>query len=153
VAWTIPTHITVLSPTQVSSDKASRVDEHLRDIASAHEEFRVRLHGSDTFRPVTQTSFVVVEQGAIQCSALEGAVRSGPLRRRLPFDYRPHVTLAVELTDEVHDRAEAEFKDFDFAFDTTCIERYELTDHGVWESMATFPLRKAPGWPATGGGV
>lgn len=141
MAWTIPTHITLLPPTQVSAEKEARVDEHLREVASEHPCFRVRLHGADTFRPVTQTSFVVVEQGASECATLELAVRSGPLRRRLPFAYHPHVTLAVELADEVHNRAEAEFGDFDCTFDVTCIERYELTDHGVWESMATFPLR------------
>ena len=150
VAWTIPTHITLLPPTQVSPDKAPQVDAHLREVAAAHVAFSVRLHGSDTFRPVTQTSFVVVDQGANHCSALERAVRSGPLRRRLPFAYRPHVTLAVELADEVHDRAEAEFSDFDFTFDVTCIECYELTDHGVWESMATFALQPTPGRPTAG---
>jgi 2'-5' RNA ligase len=145
VAWTIPTHITLLPPTQISPGKAALVDEHLRGVASGHPVFRVRLRGSDTFRPVTQTSFVVVDEGATECATLEVAVRSGPLRRRLPFSYHPHVTLAVELPDEVHDRAEAEFRDFDLTFDATCIERYELTDHGVWESMATFPLRRDVG--------
>jgi 2'-5' RNA ligase len=143
VAWTIPTHITLLPPTQTSPEKAPRVDQHLRDVAERHKAFRVRLRGSETFRPVTQTSFIGVEEGARQCAALEAAVRAGPLRRRLPFSYRPHVTLAVELADEVHDRAEQEFSGFDFTFDVTHIERYELTPYGVWESMASFALGQA----------
>ena len=148
LAWTIPTHVTLLPPTQVSHDNARLVDSHLRDVASGQSTFRVRLCGTDTFRPVTQTSFVVVDQGASECKALELAVRSGPLQRRLPFPYHPHVTLAVELADEIHDRAESDFSDFDYTFDVTCIERYELTDHGVWESVATFPL-----WGSAGGSV
>lgn len=148
VAWTIPTHVTLLPPTQVSPEKAQLVDGHLSDVASGQSTFSVRLRGTDTFRPVTQTSFVVVDQGGAECRTLELAVRSGPLQRRLPFPYHPHVTLAVELADEIHDRAESDFSDFDCTFDVTCIERYELTDHGVWESMASFPL-----WGSVGGSV
>jgi 2'-5' RNA ligase len=140
VAWTIPTHITLLPPTQVSASKAMLVDEHLAWVAKTHQPFAVRLHGADTFRPVTQTSFVVVGSGGDECEALADAVRAGPLRRRLPFPYHPHVTIAVDLADDVHDRAEAEFGEFDLNFPVTWIERFELAEHGVWESMVSFPL-------------
>ncbi|MFL6070768.1 MAG: 2'-5' RNA ligase family protein, partial [Actinomycetes bacterium] len=43
LAWTIPTHITLLPPTQVPLDKARLVDEHLRDVAYGQSTFRVRL--------------------------------------------------------------------------------------------------------------
>ena len=140
VAWTIPTHITLLPPTQVSPARASDVDEHLRSVAGGHRPFTMRLAGSDTFRPVTQTSYVVVAAGAEQCGALAQAVRAGPLRRRLPFPYHPHVTLAVDLADDVHDRAEAEFAQFELTFEVDSLERFELTDYGVWEPVATFGL-------------
>ena len=71
------------------------------------------------------------------------AVRAGPLRRRLPFPYHPHVTLAVDLADDVHDLAESEFAHFELTFEVASLERYELTDYGVWESVATFHLRGA----------
>ncbi|MFL6287122.1 MAG: 2'-5' RNA ligase family protein [Actinomycetes bacterium] len=148
LAWTIPTHITLLPPTQVPLDKARLVDEHLRDVASGQSTFRVRLSGTDTFRPVSQTSYLVVDEGAGECEALELAVRSGPLQRGLPFPYHPHVTLAVELADEIHDRAESDFSDFNCTFDVERIERYEVADHGVWEPIATFPL-----WGSAGGSV
>jgi len=96
---------------------------------------------------VTQTSFVAVEGGSAECAVLAQAVRSGPLRRRLPFPYHPHVTLAVELSDEAHDQAEAELRDFSFDFTVRVIERYELTDHGVWESVAAFELKGPPSAP------
>jgi 2'-5' RNA ligase len=140
LAWTIPTHITLLPPTQVSATKAQSVDDHLGAVARAYEPFQLRLQGAGTFRPVTQTSFVVVGSGGEKCAALADAVRTGPLRRRLPFPYHPHVTVAVELSDDVHDRAEAEFGDFDLTFPVTWIERFELAEHGVWESMLSFPL-------------
>jgi len=142
VAWTIPTHITLLPPTQVPSGRAGAVDQHLSDVAAAHRVFDVRLLGTSTFRPVTQTSFVVVDAGWPECEALSDAVRSGPLRRRLPFPYHPHVTLAAELSDEVHDRAEAELRDFSLDFTVDELERFELTDHGVWESVASFTLAR-----------
>ena len=141
VAWTIPTHITLLPPTQVSLGHESEADEHLRAVAAAHASFEVQLRGSDTFRPVTQTSFVAVKGGTKESAQLAEAVRSGPLRRRLPFPYHPHVTLAAELSDDAHDRAEAELRDFSFDFTVSVMERYELTDHGVWEPVATFELQ------------
>ena len=140
VAWTIPTHITLLPPTQVPHSRSEAVDQHLREVATATEAFEVLLNGTSTFRPVTQTSFVVVEDGAKQCAVLAEVVRTGPLKRRLPFPYHPHVTLAAELDDEVHDRAERELSDFELRFGVGFLERFELTDHGVWESVASFPL-------------
>jgi 2'-5' RNA ligase len=140
VAWTIPTHITLLPPTQVSPARAADVDQHLSAVTRGSQPFTVHLAGSDTFRPVTQTSFVVVKDGAEECAALARAVRSGPLSRRLPYPYHPHVTLAVDLADDVHDRAEAEFERFELTFEVRSLERYELTDYGVWESVAIFEL-------------
>jgi 2'-5' RNA ligase len=147
VAWTIPTHITLLPPTQVSPGREREVDEHLRAVAAAHAPFEVQLRGTDTFRPVTQTSFVAVEGGSTESAVLAEAVRSGPLKRRLPFPYHPHVTLAAELSDEAHDRAEAELRDFSFDFTVNVMERYELTDHGVWESVTAFELRATSSAP------
>ena len=140
IAWTIPTHITLLPPTQVPADRLSAVDEHLRSVAAGVRSFDVALRGTDTFRPVTQTSFVVVAAGAEQCVGLADAVRSGPLRRRLPYPFHPHVTIAVELGDEAHDRAETELADFACDFTVTELERFVLAEHGVWESEVEFPL-------------
>jgi 2'-5' RNA ligase len=140
VAWTIPTHITLLPPTQVTPDRALAVDEHLRHVAASHVRFAIGLRGTASFRPVTQTSFIVVADGAGQCTALADAVRTGPLRRRLPYPYHPHVTIAVDLPDEQHLQAESDLADFTLDFDAAEIERYELAEHGVWEPVASFPL-------------
>ncbi|MEO8107526.1 MAG: 2'-5' RNA ligase family protein, partial [Actinomycetes bacterium] len=140
LAWTVPTHITLLPPTQVSSHRLSVVDDHLRQLVQTTEGFEVTLAGTDTFRPVSQTSFVAVTEGAERCAQLADRVRSGPLRRSLLFPYHPHVTIAVELADEAHDVAERRLAEFALRFDVSQIERYELAEHGVWESVREFGL-------------
>lgn len=140
VAWTIPTHITLLPPTQVPVERLDTVDAHLSLVASARSPFTVLLRGSGTFRPVTQTSYVVVAQGGEDCTALADLVRAGPLRRRLPFPFHPHVTMAVDLADDVHDRVEEEMSSFSAEFLVAELDRYVLAEHGVWESAAGFPL-------------
>jgi 2'-5' RNA ligase len=140
LAWTIPTHITLLAPIRIPSGRLDQVDEHLQAVASGVLTFNVVLDGSATFRPVTQTSFIVVQQGTAECGRLAEQVRSGPLRRSLTYPYHPHVTIAVDLSDEVHDRAEKQTADFRLEFAVTEIERFELAEYGVWESVAKFPL-------------
>lgn len=143
LAWTIPTHITLLPPTQVPAGRITVVDEHLRESAIGVPSFDAVLRGSATFRPVSQTSFLVVAGGGSACERLAEQVRTGPLRRSLTFPYHPHVTVAVDLSDEQHDRAEQQLAGFRLDFAVTQIERYELAEHGVWESVATFPLLAA----------
>ncbi|MCZ3386517.1 MAG: 2'-5' RNA ligase family protein [Actinomycetia bacterium] len=145
LAWTIPTHITLLPPTQVPAGRIGKVDEHLKASAASCQPFTAVLNGSATFRPVSQTSFLVVQQGTSECEELAAKVRSEPLRRRLTFPFHPHVTIAVDLADQLHDHAEAEFADYRLEFPVTHIERYALAEHGVWESVATFPLLGAHG--------
>jgi 2'-5' RNA ligase len=140
VAWTIPTHITLLPPTQVPFERLGAVDAHLSQVASSQSPFTVLLQGSASFRPVTQTSYVAVAQGGESCTALADLVRAGPLRRRLPFPFHPHVTMAVDLADDVHDRVEEEMSAFSAQFRVTALDRYVLAEHGVWEPVAAFPL-------------
>ena len=140
LAWTIPTHITLLPPTQVPRDRLTAVDDHLRQVVGQAAAFDVVLSGTGTFRPVTQTSFVVLAAGGSQCEMLADLVRSGPLRRSLPFPYHPHVTIAVDLATDAHDLAERRLSEFALRFEVTQIERYELAEHGVWESVMDFDL-------------
>jgi 2'-5' RNA ligase len=140
-AWTIPTHVTMLPPTHVPVARLPNVDAHLSAVAAAYSPFDISLEGTGTFRPVTQTSFLAVSNGQGDCERLAEMVRSGPLRRRLPYPYHPHVTMAVDLSDEVHDRVENEFADYQLTFRVEDLVRFELAEHGVWEAVATFPLR------------
>ena len=139
-AWTIPTHITLLPPTQVPQERMAAVDAHLATTAAAGVRFDIELGGADTFRPVTPTVFLRVGQGAKDCSELERLIRSGPLRRRLTFPYHPHVTLAFDVADEVLNRAADEHRDFRLTFTATEFSRYELGEDGIWLPERDFPL-------------
>jgi 2'-5' RNA ligase len=142
LAWTIPTHITLLPPTQVPSARLREVDAHLADVASSVEPFVVELRGTGTFRPVTPTVYVVVARGVGGCEQLEQRIRRGPLRRRLQFPYHPHVTLAFEVPDDQLDRAFEELAGLDATFTVDEFVRYELGEEGVWYPARGFPLAR-----------
>jgi 2'-5' RNA ligase len=140
LAWTIPTHITLLPPTQVPKQRLSEVDAHLAAVARATTDFEVSLDGSETFRPVTPTVFLRLAKGALECTALESQIRSGPLRRRLTFPYHPHVTLAFDVADEMLDLAFAEHADFRLTFRADEFSRYVLGEDGIWLPERDFVL-------------
>jgi len=140
LAWTIPTHITLLPPTQVPGKRLAQVDEHLAAIARGTRAFEVTLGGADTFRPVTPTVFLRVEEGAKSCEAMADSILSGLLRRRLQFPYHPHVTLAFDVADDVLDRAFADHANYSLTFSATHITRYDLGEDGIWQPEADFTL-------------
>lgn len=142
LAWTIPTHITLLPPTRVPSRRLAEVDRHLADAASFVEPFVVELRGTGTFRPVTPTVYAVVARGVGGCEQLEARVRSGPLQRRLKYPYHPHVTLAFEVSDDELDRAYTELTDLHASFSVDEIVRYELGEEGVWYPARSFALAR-----------
>lgn len=116
LARSIPTHVTLLPPTEIPTAQLPEVERHLRAVAAAHQPFRMLLQGSGTFRPVSPVVFVRVEEGAQECRALEAAVRSGPLARELAFPYHPHVTVAHGLPERVLDEAYSRARAFHAAF-------------------------------------
>lgn len=140
LAWTIPTHITLLPPTQVPVTRLGEVDDHLASVAAQTKAFTVRLGPAQTFRPVTPTVFLSLAEGFSDCVSVEQQVRSGPLRRRVRYPYHPHLTMAFEVADDVLDRALAEYATFDAAFKVTELTRYTLGEEGVWQPARDFPL-------------
>jgi 2'-5' RNA ligase len=115
-ARAIPTHVTLLPPTEVPAERLPQVRAHLAAVAAGRRPFRMLLHGSGTFRPVSPVVFIRVEEGAQECRELEAVIRSGPLARELAFPYHPHVTVAHGLPDEVLDQAFADARSYEAAF-------------------------------------
>jgi 2'-5' RNA ligase len=140
LADSIPTHVTLLPPTQVDGDAMTQVVAHLEDVALRGEPFAMVLRGTGTFRPISPVVFVQVSGGIGNCELLEKAVRRGPLKRKLDFYYHPHVTVAHHVPEENLDRAFKELADFECTFDVTEFHLYEHGDDGVWRPVRSFAL-------------
>ena len=140
MALSIPTHVTLLPPTEIADDALAIVDEHLFAVAADLRPFRIRLRGTATFRPISPVVFVPLAEGISFCEVLQEQVRSGPLEVKLRFPYHPHVTIAHDLDKPSLDRAYEALADYDCLFDVTAFSRYEHGDDSVWRPRRDFPL-------------
>lgn len=138
-ARNIVPHVTLVGPTVVADDRLDEVDAHLASTAAAHRPFHVRLHGTQSFRPVSPVVFVVLEEGGPQCADLEAAVRTGPLRVEPQFAFHPHVTVAHDLDDAGLDAAQESMADYAAEFDVTHVHRF-VHDGTAWRPARRFVL-------------
>lgn len=143
-AAAIPTHITLLPPTEVVAARLPDIGAHLAAVAARHPAFHIRLRGTATFRPVSPVVFVVLAGGTAECERVEHDVRSGPLARELRFPYHPHVTVAHDLSDDVLDRAFNELAGYDAAFRACGFSLYEHGDDGIWYRRRDFSFGGDP---------
>lgn len=139
----IPTHITLVPPTEIDDVHLPEVEKHLEEAAAEVETFRVHLRGTGTFRPVSPVVFVTLVEGISQCEQLAGAVRRGPLDVDLQYPYHPHVTIAHHLGDEQLDRAFGDLADFECEFDVDGFHLYVHDDEVGWQPTRDFPLQAA----------
>ncbi|MFC5719094.1 2'-5' RNA ligase family protein [Streptomyces gamaensis] len=138
----IPTHVTLLPPTEVDAAVLPAVRGHLAEVAAAGRCFTMRLSGTGTFRPLSPVVFVNVVEGSAACSWLQKRVRdgSGPLARELQFPYHPHVTVAHGIDEEAMDRAFAELAEYEAAWTTCGFALYEQGADGVWQLEREYPF-------------
>lgn len=137
----IPTHITLVPPTTISTDVLADVEDHLAAVAATVDAFEVHLRGTGTFRPVSPVVFVAVVEGISQCEQLADAVRRGPLDVELSFPYHPHVTVAHDLPAEALDRAFDELAGFECRFDVDEFHLYVHDESEGWRPTRDFALR------------
>jgi 2'-5' RNA ligase len=140
MAATIPTHITLLPPTEVSEDELEKIETHLEDAAVDVRAFEVHLRGTGTFRPVSPVVFVTLAEGISQCEQLAHAIRRGPLAVDLAYPYHPHVTVAHDLADAQLDRAFDELGDFECQFDVDEFHLYVHDHERGWTPTRYFAL-------------
>jgi 2'-5' RNA ligase len=140
LAGSIPTHITLLPPTEVAADDLDAIEKHLRTIAESEESFEIQLRGTGTFRPVSPVVFITLVQGIGSCERVEARVRSGPLARDLSFPYHPHVTIAHDLPTDVLELAFEEMAGYEVRFGVWGFSLYEHGPDGVWRPQRDFPL-------------
>jgi len=142
-ATMIPTHITLVPPTDVADDEMVDIEKHLTEVASDSAGFRVHLRGTGTFRPVSPVVFVTVAEGISACEQLAGAVRRGPLAVEIAFPYHPHVTIAHHLDDDRLDRAFEDLADFECHFDVAGFHLYVHDEQDGWQPTQDFRLAAA----------
>lgn len=140
LAESIPTHVTLLPPTEVCEEDLPAAVAHLESVAAEGHSFPMVLRGTGTFRPTSPVVFVQVSGGLAECELLEKAVRRGPLERELDFYYHPHVTVAHHVGEEDLDRAFNELADFECRFEVSDFHLYEHGQDGVWRPVRTFTL-------------
>jgi len=136
----IPTHITLVPPLEVTPERLPEVEHHLDEVAAGLAPYRIHLRGTGTFRPVSPVVFVTLAEGISQTERLAHECRQGPLALDLTHPYHPHVTVAHLLDDDGLDRAFDEMAGFDCAFTVTEFHLYiHDADHG-WKATHDFTL-------------
>jgi 2'-5' RNA ligase len=140
LAKAIPTHVTLLPPTEIARADFPAVEEHLAKAAAAGHTFPMHLQGTGTFRPVSPVTYVNVAEGAEECARLEADVRSGILGRETRFAYHPHVTVVHELPDDILELAEGILGGYDARFLITGFAVYEHGADGFWRIRRSFPF-------------
>jgi 2'-5' RNA ligase len=138
MAEKIPPHITLLPPTATSRAELTTFVDHLADVAAAHQPFRVRLAGTETFRPVSPVVFIAVVEGGEGCAKLQSDVRSGPIARDLHFPYHPHVTVAHDLPEPKLDFALIALADYEAEFEARGFALFERDREGYWHPGHEF---------------
>lgn len=149
-AFGIPTHVTLLPPTEVDAAARPAIEHHLAAVAAASRSFPMRLSGTDTFRPLSPVVFVRVVEGGSACGWLQERVRAseGPLIRELQFPYHPHVTIAHGIPEEAMDRAYAELADFEAAWTVGGFALYAQGADCVWRLQREFAFGGRTCFPA-----
>ncbi|MER7566284.1 2'-5' RNA ligase family protein [Streptomyces sp. NPDC097941] len=148
----IPTHVTLLPPTEVEDTALTAIEAHLTEVAAAGRPFPMKLSSTGTFRPLSPVVFVQVAQGAEACTWLQKQVRdaSGPVARELQFPYHPHVTVAHGIDEAAMDRAFEELADFEAEWPCTGFALYEQGADGVWRKLREFTFGRSAVPPQAG---
>lgn len=139
-AQRIPTHITLLPPTDLADGHLDDVIAHLDAAAGWSERFPIHLRGTGTFRPVSPVVFVNVVEGISECELLAKSVCSGPLEVDLEFPYHPHVTVAHHRPEEILNRAFDEMAGFECEFEVREFHLYAFEDGAGWVPQRAFRL-------------
>jgi 2'-5' RNA ligase len=138
LAEAIPPHVTLLPPTDIDPGFGRAITDHLAAVAAVTAPFTIKLHGTDSFRPVSPVVFVALVEGAESCDDLQRLVRTGPLTRSLKFPYHPHVTVAHHLEDDALDVAQSALRDWEAEFTAPGLGLYEHGRDGVWRLRRRF---------------
>ena len=134
----VPSHVTLLGPTEIPDGTLDDVETHLAQVAADYRSFDIYLRGTGTFRPVTEVVFVTVAQGISNCEKLELSVRSGPLERELTYPYHPHVTIAQNVEPHALDTVFEDMSNFEARFHVDGFTLYTHDNESSWRPKQRF---------------
>lgn len=135
----VPTHVTLIPPTDFTDACVDAIDEVLRDVAGRHRAYSMTLNGTGTFRPVSPVVFVAVAEGISQTELLAADVRDSLKVGEPQFPYHPHVTVAQSIADAGLDRAFRDLADFRCHFDVAAFTMY-VQQGETWQTHRTYGL-------------
>jgi 2'-5' RNA ligase len=141
----IPTHITLVPPVDVPTERLLDVERHLDAVAASAAPYRIHLRGSGTFRPVSPVVFVNLVEGISQTEQLAWRCRRGPFALELGYPYHPHVTVAHLDDEQLLDRAFDDLATFDCAFTVSEFHLYVHDDDRGWKATHEHALTGSPG--------
>lgn len=136
----VPSHVTLLGPTDIPDTALPDAERHLADVAARSNGFDVHLRGTGTFRPVTEVVFVTLAEGISGCERLEARVRSGPLAKDLTYPYHPHVTVAQAVPTAALDKVYTELADFEARFTVDSFVLYTHHNGVTWHARDRYRL-------------
>ena len=134
----VPSHVTLLGPTEIDPDRLPEVEAHLARAAAAARPFELHLRGTGTFRPVTEVVFIAVVAGISECEKLEAEVRRGPLDKELNFPYHPHVTIGHDVDSAALDAAFDDLSEFEARFEVPGFVLYTHDSDMTWRPRTGF---------------
>lgn len=140
MAETVPSHVTLMPPSEVDQHELEAVCEALTRASSILPPYQMRLRGTGTFRPVSPVVFVAVSQGISYTEMLAQFVREALDSPTPEFPFHPHVTVAHNLDDPSLDRAYEELRDFDCTFTVDEFALYHHQDDTGWVPQRSFTL-------------
>ena len=136
-----PAHVTLLGPTEVTTDALPSIEKHLEAVASARPPFTIHLRGTGTFRPVTEVVFVTLAVGISECELLaEAIIECADIRRDTRFPYHPHVTVAQDVPPAALDAAFDDLAGFSARFEVTSFTLFSHGGEGPWRPRRDFHL-------------
>lgn len=140
MAETVPSHVTLIPPTEVDQDELEAVCGALERASTILLPYEMRLRGTGTFRPISPVVFVAVSQGISYTEMLAQFVRDALDSPMPEFPFHPHVTVAHNLDDASLDRAYEELRDFDCTFTVDQFALYHHEDGTGWVPQRSFSL-------------
>lgn len=139
----IPPHLTLVPPVNLSEAELVDLRSVLRTVASRSEPFMLSLGPAATFAPATPTLHLAVSGDEASLRDLRTRLRVAPVDRPDEWPFTPHVTLRESFPEALLDGAMATLSApmADWSVDRMHLLEQFRNEHGVrWRAVAEEPF-------------